>query len=160
MQKMMPVMMREMIPERKSRCFRLLFRQMPIQVLLFDMVLIITPLFYYPKRKTVDFFWKYPIFYSIFAIRMKRHNKTIVNRAKFYVLLCVGSNTEYNPPCPVLAGKQFIGWIDSFDGCGQVIRWCARVSYPFNCFEDSLGAVEKNEYLFCPEGQSRWCQTP
>ena len=40
------VMMREMIPERKSRCFRLLFRQMPIQVLLFDMVLIITPLFY------------------------------------------------------------------------------------------------------------------
>ena len=46
MQKMMPVMMREMIPERKSRCFRLLFRQMPIQVLLFDMVLIITPLFY------------------------------------------------------------------------------------------------------------------
>lgn len=86
---------------------------------------------------------------------MKRHNKTIVNRAKFYVLLCVGSNTEYNPPCPVLAGKQFIGLIDSFDGCGQVIRWCARVSYPFNCFEDSLGAVEKNEYLFCPEGQSR-----
>ena len=40
---------------------------------------------------------------------MKRDNKTIVNRAKFYVLLCVGSNTEYNPPCPVLAGKQFIG---------------------------------------------------
>ena len=58
MQKMMPVMMREMIPERKSRCFRLLFRQMPIQVLLFDMVLIITPLFYYSEKKNGGFFLK------------------------------------------------------------------------------------------------------
>lgn len=61
------------------------------------------------KEKRWIFFENIRYFTLSSAIRMKRHNKTIVNRAKFYVLLCVGSNTEYNPPCPVLAGKQFIG---------------------------------------------------
>ena len=91
---------------------------------------------------------------------MKRHNKTIVNRAKFYVLLCVGSNTEYNPPCPVLAGKQFIGLYDgahAYPIRSTVLKTALGLSKKMNIYfvrKDRADDVKPHKLMNYGKGQA------